>query len=155
MDTIKQAFSTDDAARILSIPLSSRQLEDCLIWAFTPKGNFTVRSAYKVALSAVSSPNAGTSDGHNCKSIWKSLWHLSVPNKIKSFAQRASKNILPTKANLFHRKVIDNPTCEACGLEVESSGHLFRNCEKTRSIWELSGLPLDMNGLRFQEFIDF
>lgn len=86
MDMIKQAFSTDDAARILSIPLSSRQLEDCLIWAFTPKGNFTVRSAYKVALSAVSSPNAGTSDGHNCKSIWKSLWHLSVPNKIKSFA---------------------------------------------------------------------
>ena len=55
MDMIKQAFSTDDAARILSIPLSSRQLEDCLIWAITPKGNFTVRSAYKVALSAVSS----------------------------------------------------------------------------------------------------
>ena len=51
--------------------------------------------------------------------------------------------------------MIDNPTCEACGLEVENSGHLFWNWEKTRSIWELSGLPLDMNGLRFQEFIDF
>ena len=68
---------------------------------------------------------ARPSNGQNSGAFWKSLWHLNVPNKIKSFAWRASCNILSTKAILCHRKVLDNPKCEACGLEVESSGHLF------------------------------
>lgn len=66
-----------------------------------------------------------------------------------------SKNILPTKANLCHRKVLDNPICEACGLETESTGHLFWHCQKTKELWSLAGLPIDLHGLRFQEFIDF
>ena len=53
------------------------------------------------------------------------LWSLNIPNKIKSFAWWASKNILPTKVNLCHRKVLTDPTCEACGIEAESSGHPF------------------------------
>ena len=68
---------------------------------------------------------ARPSNGYNSGAFWKSLWYLNVPNKIKSFAWRASRNILSTKAILCPRKVLDNPECEACGLEVESSGHLF------------------------------
>lgn len=52
-----------------------------------------------------------------------------MPNKIKTFAWLASRNILLMKANLCHRKVFDNPVCEACSLEAESSGHLIINME--------------------------
>lgn len=86
--------------------------------------------------------------------FWKSLWSLSVPIKIKNFAWRTSWNILPTKANLCHQKVLDSPICEACGLEVETSRHLFWHCEKIREIWMFSGLPLNFNGVHFPEFID-
>lgn len=110
---IKQAFSHVDAHTILSIPLGSRCLVDCLVWAYTPKGNSTVRSAYKVALSSTSGLVPKTSNTQNCKPFGKYLWGLNVPNKIKNFAWRASRNNLPTKVNLCHWKDIDSPICEA------------------------------------------
>ena len=58
---IRQAFSSKDATTILGIPLSSRLLVDHLIWVYTPKGKFTVRSAYKVALSITTGPSPKTS----------------------------------------------------------------------------------------------
>ncbi|KAL4615193.1 hypothetical protein ACB092_07G106400 [Castanea dentata] len=51
-DTVQQFFSPDDAVAILSIPLSYRLPMDRLVWAYTPRGVFTVRSVYKVALSS-------------------------------------------------------------------------------------------------------
>lgn len=98
---------------------------DRLIWAYTPKGHFTVSSAYKVALSSTYDPCLEALNGQNYKKLWKSLLGFNVPNKIKNFAWRANRNILPTKANLCHQKIIDDLTCEAYGLGAESSGHLF------------------------------
>ena len=78
-----------------------------------------------MALSYISSPCLEASNGQNYKKFWKLLWDFNVPNKIKNFAWRASRNILPTKTNLYHQKIIDDLTCEACGLGAERSGHLF------------------------------
>ena len=65
------------------------------------------------------------SNGQNYKKFWKLLWDFNVPNKIKNFAWWASRNILPTKTNLYHQKIIADLTCEACGLGAERSGHLL------------------------------
>ena len=78
--------------------------------------------------------NGEASDNHQHSLFWKTLWHLNVPNKIKSFTWRACKNILHTKDNLCRRKVIDVPTCEACGSGVESIGHVFWECEKAQEV---------------------
>ena len=59
--------------RILSVPLSSRLPEDRFIWAYTAKGNFTVKNAYKVTLSSSLGPVARSSDGHDKRSFWKSF----------------------------------------------------------------------------------
>ena len=104
-------------------PLSSRLPLDRLIWAYTSKGNFTVWSAYKIALLSSSDSRPENSSNGNHSQFWKNLWRLNVPNKIKSFAWRASRNSLPKKENLCHRKVLDDQIYEACGLDAESSGH--------------------------------
>ena len=85
---------------------------------------------------------------------WKVLWSLNVPNNFKSFAWRASKNILPRKLTMVTKRVLDNPTCEACGVAVESSGHFFWDCDKASEIWKLSGIPFDTRGEHFQDFRD-
>ena len=95
-----------------------------------------------------------TSNDQANRKFWKALWSLNVPNKVKSFAWRASKNILPTKANLGHQRVLDDPTCEACGVAVESSGHFFWDCDKASEIWKLSGIPFDAREAHFQDFKD-
>ena len=114
----------------MSIPLSERLPADRLVWAYMPKGNFTIRSAYKVAVALSSNNNSkGSSNEQKSKSFWKTLWRLNIPNKV---AWKASKNILPTKANLCRRHVIADSVCEACGVKSESSSHALWDCEKLK-----------------------
>ena len=46
---------------IQSIPLSSRLLEDKLVWAESPNGKFSIHSAYAVATRLSLHPNRGAS----------------------------------------------------------------------------------------------
>ena len=55
--------------------------------------------------------------------VWKVLWKLKVPNKIKVFGWRACRNILPTRVNLVHKKIIQDNRCELCKFEVETGIH--------------------------------
>ena len=127
-----------------------------MVWAFTPKGDFTVHSAYKLALEMGHDGNSREASNNKLnKLFWKTIWRLNITNKVKSFAWRASKNIIPTKANLCHQKVIDNPTCEACSSGAESSRHVLWDCEKAQEIWKLSHIPFDVHGANFLEFVDF
>ena len=41
---------TKDVESVLSIALSLTLFEDCLIWALTSSGKFTVKSVYRLAL---------------------------------------------------------------------------------------------------------
>ncbi|XP_065628784.1 uncharacterized protein LOC112036084 [Quercus suber] len=94
-----------------------------------------VRSAYKLALEMemVHNGNSGkASNNRSNKLFWKTIWRLNVPNKVKSFAWRVSKNIISTKANLSHRKVIDNPTYEACSLGLRVAGMYYGIVKKRK-----------------------
>ncbi|XP_023907624.1 uncharacterized protein LOC112019319 [Quercus suber] len=154
-DLVKRVFLPEEAQTILSIPRSNKHANDRIIWAYTPKGIFTVNSAYKVALAT--SPSAsivGQSDTTAKETFWRTLWSLNIPNKIKNFAWRACRNILPTKVNLRHRGVLESATCEACGVADETSGHLFWECTKAREVWLATGIPFDTQGVYYRDFID-
>ena len=69
-DVVQQFFSLDDAAAILSIPLSYRLPMDHLVWAYTPRGVFVVRSAYKVALSSCNNGLHGVCGLHLAPKVW-------------------------------------------------------------------------------------
>ena len=56
---IKEIFSPDDASAILSIPLSMRLPADWMVWAYSPKGNFAIKSAYRLAVAAGSVGSTG------------------------------------------------------------------------------------------------
>lgn len=132
---VKQSFIATDAQAILSIPLSACLLEDKLVWAYTPKGKFTVCSAYKLAIyDFAEGCMEGTSNEESHKSFWRRIWSLHLPIKMKSFARKVCCNIIPTKANLYHQKVIEESLCEACGLEEETIDNAFWDCEHARVV---------------------
>ena len=149
-----QFLSPNDALAIMSIPLSSQLPRDRLVWAYIPKGNFTIPNTYKVTLSLATTSIGEASSNQNRKNFQKTIWGLNVPNKIKSFAWQASKNIQPTKSNLCRRKVLDNPTCEACDEEAESSGHCLWSYPKAHEIQTLSGISFECQVGVFHEFGD-
>ena len=155
VDLVKQFFLPDDAHTILGIPRSSKCNRDRMIWAYTPKGTFTVNSAYKIALSLSQSKSTeGTSKATSHSQFWQKIQSLRIPNKLTTFAWRASRNILPTKANLCSRGVLDDPICDACGLTAETSGHLFQDCRHAREVWAATGIPFDNMGVHYRDFIN-
>ena len=76
-----------EAEMIKSIPLSSRLPEDKLIWALSPNGQFSVRSAYSLAVSLSHAVDRGaSSDAGLVRRFWKKVWSLPVPHKTRHFA---------------------------------------------------------------------
>ena len=114
---LKQIFLPDNVNTILSILLGSFKLRDRLIWAYTPRGIFTMNSAYKLALLMTQSlATAKSSDEDTYRLFWCTIWRLRAPNKVKTFTWKVCCNILPTKANLCHRHVLNDSTYEAYNL---------------------------------------
>ncbi|XP_050290092.1 uncharacterized protein LOC126728284 [Quercus robur] len=65
----------------------------------SPDGSYTVKTAYHMLASEVlhSSPS---SFGGMAGNVWKGIWKIKTPQKIKHFIWRAAKGSLPTKQNL-------------------------------------------------------
>ena len=77
---------------------------------------------------------------------------LEVPNKIKHFIWRACCKSLPTKKNLFTKKVTRNATYDLCRNGVEDVIHLLWGCQVLKEVWWEE--PCLRNQLAMQ-FVDF
>ena len=132
---VREVFLEHDAESILSIPLSTTLPADRLVWTAAANGKFNVKSAYHLARNRDRICTGESSDPSGLHRFWQRLWKAKTPSKVRNFAWRACQNILPTKMNLFHRKVNDNPTCEVCGLSPETIIHALCHCTKARTVW--------------------
>uniref|UniRef100_A0A2N9H5H6 CCHC-type domain-containing protein n=1 Tax=Fagus sylvatica TaxID=28930 RepID=A0A2N9H5H6_FAGSY len=129
-ELLDRVFLPRDAEVIRAIPLSARQPRDCLIWAGTKKGIFTVKSAYDMLLSQAQVSEASTSSPFSGENhLWSSIWSASVPPKIITFMWRACKDILPTQTKLFDKGCIHTFTCLWCGEEAETRDHVLWQCD--------------------------
>lgn len=78
-----------DTESVINIPVSQRQVHDCISWPFTKTSVYSVKSAYFMAKSAtihlkVSSQGKGASSDQVCTAKeWKTLWNIKAPPKMK------------------------------------------------------------------------
>ncbi|XP_041007557.1 uncharacterized protein LOC121252140 [Juglans microcarpa x Juglans regia] len=66
---------------------------------------------------------------------WRNIWNLEVPNVTKLFLWKAGNNLLPTKENLFKRKVVEDKRCPVCSAETETIMHALWVYPATNDIW--------------------
>ena len=121
-------FLPHEAELIKSIPLSAQLPEDKLIWAGNNNGKFSVKSAYRLAMEGARFDSGSSSDNGILRRFWRFVWRIPVPHKVRHFAWRACRNILPTKENLMCRKILQDDWCEECKAEAGTTGHLFWRC---------------------------
>ena len=143
---IREVFLEHEADSILSIPLSTTLPADRLVWTTNANGKFNVKSAYHLARNGGRSGDGESLDPLGMHTFWQRLWKAKVPNKVRNFGWRACQNILPTKTNLFHRKVLDNPTCEECGLHPKTVVHVLCHCTKAKVVWSHCNLSSMVEG---------
>lgn len=68
--------------------------------------------------------------------VWKVLWKMQVPNKIKAFAWRACKDCLPSKDNLIKKQVLVDALCSFCLHPVEDLYHPVFSCCGIQVLWK-------------------
>lgn len=125
-DLIMTTFRCEDAKAICRIPLSWRRVTDSIIWLHNRNEGYSVKSGYHVARQVLKNENwAESSRGSDVKKVWKGLWKLKVPKKIKTFGWRACDGILPTWFTLAKRKIIGDNVCLICTQCLETEIHVL------------------------------
>lgn len=138
-------FNTRDMNLILQIPLSTHRDEDVWYWLADPHGQYTVRSCYKMLTHCTHTPTSG---------VWRKLWNLEVPNKVKNFLWRATTNVLPTYDNLIRRRVEVMPICSLCNHQNETVLHALVDRAFARTCWLFSSLGFVGHCSSFLNWLD-
>ncbi|XP_030943489.1 uncharacterized protein LOC115968280 [Quercus lobata] len=135
-DLVRSLFLPFEASTILNIPLSYNLPEDKIIWVGNKKGEFTVKSAYYIALNLNNEADIEECSSGDCRApLWKRIWHLKIPSKIRIFGWRACLNGLPTAENLKKRGINLSELCPCCGKDPESITHSLLRCEFAKKVW--------------------
>jgi len=132
---IKSIFSEEEAKVITNIPLSPALSSDRLLWRGTKNGEFTVRSAYHLGREIQDQAGGQCSNTAKGEEVWKTIWGLEVPNTVKMFLWKACHDVLPTKENLYHKRIVKDNYCPCCTLEAESIFHAVWSCGAARDVW--------------------
>ena len=102
-DEIDRCFISEEVALIKAIPLSLFNREDVPYWPHTRDGVFSVRSGYQLCLDLAETEAANSTSAEDTTAVWKAIWRLQVPNRVKNLLWRAGNNSSPTRANLVRR----------------------------------------------------
>ena len=123
MSLIHEIFSAEEADLIGKLMVSPRTEVDRLVWSCTKNGEFTVRSAYHLAKEKFEANSGSCSNRDNNRTLWKAIWNIEAPRAAKIFLWKACSDILSTKEKLYSKKIMSDPLCSICNLEVETIVH--------------------------------
>lgn len=153
LDCIGPWITLEEKEAILRIPIPRYQRSDRLIWAYSKDGVYSVKSGYEegLKLSVVSSVGAGSSELVPSE-LWKAIWKLKTPRKVKNFLWRACSSALPTKENLMKRRCAVNAWCPCCEEHPETVEHLLLFCDWVRRAWFSCSLTVRVDAVGFISF---
>lgn len=107
-----------------SMPLVGRG-RDKLAWVNNPKGDFNLKSAYKLAMGT------DTNVAFSANWIWKSM----ILPCIKTFLWQCVHDSISMKTYLKQRGMINDDCCPICQEEAETILHALRDCVWVKTIW--------------------
>ncbi|XVE58507.1 hypothetical protein DITRI_Ditri04bG0175000 [Diplodiscus trichospermus] len=118
-------------------------IHDELCWVPTNNGEFSVSSAYTLSCSQQEG------DGDN---IWKEIWKLEVPNRVRAFMWLVKHQRLMTNSERARRGFTLDDHCPFCSGMEETVEHVVRNCVEAKQVWETSLVSTE---LQFQQSLNF
>ena len=139
-DLLEQTFWEEDVEIIKAIPVH-QDMDDVIAWHFDGRGLFSVRSAYKVHRENLRLEDgrigSSSSQEENRENIvWKKLWKLDCPGKIKHFLWRLGHNSLALRVNLKRRRMEIDTRRVVCNRLVEDGCHLVCKCKFVKCLWQ-------------------
>lgn len=137
VELINQIFYHFDAEEICKLRIPSVATEDSIAWHYEKSGQFTVKSAYKLADMIKRNTTSGASSSNSevgVRNLWDIIWKARVPEKIKIFGWRVAANSLATKQNTCRRTITTDNVCSLCGCEEEDEFHAVSACTRSKAL---------------------
>ncbi|XP_015959674.1 uncharacterized protein LOC107483570 [Arachis duranensis] len=157
---IHDLFQGSMAELITKTPISLINKKDHFVWKYRMDGQYTVRTGYHVAKEEKDLKEEGRfckpSTSQDWREVWKVIWKLQVPQKVRMFLWKAVHRILPVNKNLHQKRITVAPTCSICQREEETIEHALLLCPWTRAVWFGSNIqivPTAYNVRSFGEWI--
>lgn len=119
-------FGSEDALLILNIKWLNPPCNDKLIWTTNGTGKFSVGECYKL--------NFLDRSLEEVLAVWEKIWKSRLHDRLKIFRWRLMAGVIPTKELLARRLGSRETECVLCGEDIESSLHLFKNCQCIRAL---------------------
>ncbi|KAL4355424.1 hypothetical protein GQ457_06G013310 [Hibiscus cannabinus] len=124
---LSKVFMANAIPYILGIkPPDPQSGPDMCVWRWTDHQDFVLKSAYQKCVQ----PALGVSDP-----LWKHIWSLQVPQRIRCFLWLACRQKLMTNLERCKRKLTNDSFCPLCNREVETIIHTLRDCVYLRQYW--------------------
>jgi ribonuclease HI len=142
-ELLRSILNPVDVGRVLQIPLNTQGFHDFIAWNYTKNGRFTVRSAYYLQWKHQFGPSAGQlalPGGSATNPVWKIIWKLKVPAKVKIFIWRSLHGIIPVKCVLVNRHIGTSGECPICHQGAEDIRHLLFTCSTAADLWAILGI---------------
>lgn len=143
-----------EAILIIGLPLSLQATLDKQVWFPSSDGVFSTRSAYKFLATSdwVVQPTCFSSS--RGKALWKGIWNLQVPQKVKHLIWRVANEAIPTLLNLWKRRVVNFVCCLMCNSDTEDTTHALWGCNFLIAIWNSHDGLKKMVRFKFGVFSD-
>jgi ribonuclease HI len=151
---VEAIFTTEKAHAICGLPICPSTQPDKLVWGAAKNGQFSVKSAYHVAMEMGRRYMGSSSSEGSLRGLWRRLWSISGPRVVKLFMWQACNDILPTNENLFKRKVLTEALCPICRSETESVGHALWSCPAAQDVWHECSNRIQKTPLKHTRFLD-
>lgn len=101
--------------------------QDRFVWRQATDGNFSICAAYNWLSNRQQHPEGG--------SLWRQVWKLKVPEKVKTFMWQVFHERLPTNSLRAKRGVSESEECPFECHSEETTIHILRDCEIARHVW--------------------
>ena len=131
--------------------------EDVLVWPYTQDGQYTCKTGYRFLKEEAKVDSVQLGSGTDTR-LWKGIWSLQLPNKVKNLLWRACRGALPTNEALVRRTIIEDPLCDRCHETQESPQHALWLCNELDTVWEKSAhcrKRREINFLNFKELLSW
>ena len=120
---IEEVAEWNDLREALDLVEFSEEVDDVVIWALEPSGNFSAKSLYRFMKTS-----------REVDIRMTNLWKMKLPLKIKIFLWMLWHDRVQTGEQLKIRKGKGLERCKYCG-KLETRSHLFFNCNISQIIW--------------------
>lgn len=156
---IIEGFSFEEATLIQCIPVSRTGCSDSLAWFHTANGIYSIKSGYGIATELMENGALGKREKGSASNktkhsqLWRMIWSLDVPSKMKFSIWKCCNHALAVRRNLKRRRMRFDNVCGVCGTVDETENHLFFRCELSYMFWFCSPLQLNSFELEGSDFL--